>query len=111
MKRFLLAAYLAAAGLCAVKAEPEIKPFYYVEEGQCSKYDYHAQELDYNGRMVRMDAAVVYNASEVGNGYDFINLTLRFSPVGAKGFTEYIFDSISRLGRCYTVVERGEYKM
>ena len=109
MKRFLLAAFLAAAGLCAAKAVPEIKPFFFVEEGQCSKYEYPAQELDYNGRKVRMDAAVVYKASEDGKGYDFINLTLRFSPVGAKGFMENILDSISRLGRCNTVVERVEY--
>lgn len=111
MKRFLLAAFLTVVGLCAAKAVPEIKPFFFVEEGQCSKYEYPAQELDYNGRKVRMDAAVVYKASEDGKGYDFINLTLRFSPVGAKGFTENILDSISRLGRCNTVVERVEYKM
>lgn len=109
MKRFLLAAFLTVVGLCAAKAVPKIKPFFFVEEGQCSKYEYPAQELDYNGRKVRMDAAVVYKASEDGKGYDFINLTLRFSPVGAKGFTENILDSISRLGRCNTVVERVEY--
>lgn len=111
MKRFLLAAFLAAAGLCAVKAVPEIKPSFFVEEEQCGKYEYPAQELDYNGRKVRMDAVVVYKASEDGKGYDFINLTLRFSPVGSVGFPVYMADSISKYSRCNTVVERVEYDL
>ena len=49
MKRFLLAAFLAAAGLCAAKAVPEIKPFFFVEEGQCSKYEYPHRSLTTTG--------------------------------------------------------------
>ena len=96
---------------CTAFAAPEIKPSFFVEEEQCSKYEYPAQELDYNGRKVRMDAAVVYKASEDGKGYDFINLTLRFSPVGSVGFPVYMADSISKYSRCNTVVERVEYDL
>lgn len=111
MKRVLFAVFIVIAGVFNGYAVPEVGFKLIQDESLCKRYEYPSQTLEYNGRKVKLGASMVYKTGGKGEGYDFLNLTLRFSPVGAKGFRQHILDSISRLGRCNTVVERVEYNV